>query len=83
MTNWTCTYSVPTHADGTPASTDYTNTFAFTHADCMATATTSPEVAATTTPILYGDWLFVNCLILFCVAFLPIGTLFSLIKKTR
>lgn len=82
-TGWTCDYSVPTHADGTPASTDYTNTFQFTHADCIVTASSSPDIATGPQGVLYGDWLFVMVLILFCVAFIPVGTLFSLIPRKR
>jgi hypothetical protein len=31
----------------------------------------------------YGDWLLVNSLILFCVVFLPVSALFSLLKLKR
>lgn len=51
---FTCTYSLPTHADGTVASDDYTNNFQFTHSDCIVTSTstiasTSPSVLNTMT----------------------------------
>ena len=39
--------------------------------------------AATSTGVSYGDWLLLNVLILFCVAFIPVGTLFSLIPHRR
>lgn len=49
--------------------------------NCTVTASTTVEVATSTVP--YGDWLIVNSLILFAVAFFPVSVLFSLFRKTR
>jgi len=52
----------------------------------VASSTCYTEVASTTTvPINYGDWLYMNSWILFCVAFIPISTLWGLLvyKKQR
>jgi len=55
-----------------------------------------PEIATTSVPYLceggdvsqvtcvtYYDWLYVNLWILFCVSFLPIGFVFSLLKRNN
>lgn len=47
-----------------------------TTTDCVVTAT---SLAASST-VPYGDWLFVNSIMLFCVAFIPIGILIALIR---
>lgn len=53
--------------------------------NCTVTSSSSPMTASTTasSTVAYGDWLFMNVLILFCVAFIPVGTLFSLIPRKR
>lgn len=52
-----------------------------TFSDCATTSTSTVATATSTVP--YGDWLFLNVLILFCLAFIPIGTLFSLISTRK
>jgi hypothetical protein len=52
-----------------------------TTSNCTVTATSSADVGTTTVP--YGDWLIVNSLILFCVAFVPISAFFALFSKRR
>jgi len=37
--------------------------------------------SATTTAITYGDWLFVNAIIIFLLSFIAIGLFFSPFKK--
>ena len=43
-------------------------------------ATLSPTASST---VPYGDWLFVNVLLLFCVAWIPVGAFFSLLTGRR
>ena len=45
-------------------------------------STTSPCITSSNVPIIpYGDWLIVMALILFMVAFIPVTSLFGLLKK--
>ncbi len=49
--------------------------------NCTVTSSSTMEVATSTVP--YGDWLIMNSLILFMVAFVPISILFSTLRKSR
>lgn len=59
--------------------------FAYPFSTPTPTPTASSTIVTTiaTSTVPYGDWLFINSLLLFCVAFIPIGTLFSLIPKMK
>lgn len=46
-------------------------------------ATSTCTSLASTTAVAYGDWLFVNAIIIFCVAFVPISVLFGIIRTRR
>lgn len=64
---FTCIYSLPTHADGTVASDDYTNNFQFTHSECTTIASSTPIQLNTMTngEILISFFLFLILSLLF------------------
>lgn len=53
----------------------------FTGDDCYVTSSSTVSTTVSTSTVPYGDWLLINSLILFMVAFIPVTALFSLIKK--
>ena len=50
--------------------------------NCVATATTT-ETATTTLAVPYGDWIFINGIIIFLLAVIPTVMWFSVWKSKR
>lgn len=62
--------------------------FNFASSTCTEVSTTTPysyycTATSTTNDVPYGDWLFIEIIIMFCVIFIPLGTLFSLFAKRQ
>lgn len=55
----------------------------FTGDDCYVTSSSTSMSEVATSTVTYGDWLIVNSLILFAVAFIPVSALFSLLKNRK
>lgn len=78
----TCTGNIPVNYQGNTPSTPAIP-WQFEHWHCITDYTNATTTTNASSTVPYGDWLIMNSLILFAVAFIPVGTLFSLLRKNR
>jgi hypothetical protein len=79
--SWHCVFTNDGGTSPIVTSSDCTTTASTTYSASVVVENLSTSTASSTVP--YGDWLLVNSLIIFLLAFIPVSAVWSLFKDLR